>query len=121
MSTSVASIVVVPHYRIRSAVLACCMLSPLLADSFPSDRTDANGNTIFTNSAGKVTYQFLVSGYPAANECKSFETDASSLETSTRTKSTAASSLEARYRTWMDSDGIALRSDRFRFFGIVIR
>ena len=53
------------------------------------------------------TYQFIVSGYPAAN------------------KSYAAASsgtpIEARYRTWDESDGIALRSDKYRATIIIIR
>ena len=53
------------------------------------------------------TYQFIVSGYPAAN------------------KSYAAASsgtpIEARYRTWDESDGIALRSDKHWGFSIFVR
>ena len=53
------------------------------------------------------TYQFIVSGYPAAN------------------KSYAAASsgtpIEARYRTWDESDGIALRSDKRWGFSIFVR
>lgn len=95
--------------------------APIDAANYPSAETDINGNVIYTNSAGDVTYRFIVSGYPAADGSSSFGTDATSLETSTCTEPTEASSLETRYRTWKDSDGIALRSDRFRFFGIVIR
>ena len=53
------------------------------------------------------TYQFIVSGYPAAN------------------KSYAAASsgtpIEARYRSWDESDGIALRSDKHWGFSIFVR
>ena len=58
------------------------------------------------------TYQFFVSGYPAANESYATTSAGTSLETATRAKPTAPQSLEARYRTWDESDGIALRSDK---------
>ena len=67
------------------------------------------------------TYQFIVSGYPAANESYAATSAATSLETATRSGGSAASALEARYRTWDESDGIALRSDKYRGMMIIIR
>ena len=67
------------------------------------------------------TYQFIVSGYPAANESYAAASAATSLETATRSGGSAASALEARYRTWDESDGIALRSDTYRGMMIYIR
>ena len=67
------------------------------------------------------TYQFIVSGYPAANESYAAASAATSLETATRSGWSAASALEARYRTWDESDGIALRSDKYRGLMIIIR
>ena len=67
------------------------------------------------------TYQFIVSGYPAANESYAAASAATSLETATRSGRSAASALEARYRTWDESDGIALRSDEYRGMMIYIR
>ena len=67
------------------------------------------------------TYQFIVSGYPAANESYAAASAATSLETATRSGWSAASALEARYRTWDESDGIALRSDKYRGMMIIIR
>ena len=67
------------------------------------------------------TYQFIVSGYPAANESYSASSAATSLETATRTDRSAASQLEARYRTWDESDGIALRSDKYRGLLIIVK
>ena len=58
------------------------------------------------------TYQFFVSGYPAANESYVTASAGTSLETATRTKPTAAQPLEARDRTWDETNGIALRSDK---------
>jgi len=44
------------------------------------------------------TYQFFVSGYPAANVSYS--------------AASSGTSLDSRYRTWGVSNGIALRSDK---------
>ena len=66
-------------------------------------------------------YQFIISGDPVAAATEDSHAVASagiSLETGMRTAPTAADSLEARYRTWYESDGTALRSDKAR--GIVI-
>ncbi|MBQ6010731.1 MAG: hypothetical protein IJL17_19540 [Kiritimatiellae bacterium] len=81
------------------ALLAMAALSPLHAD----------------------TYQFIVSGYPAANESYATPSAATSLETATRSGKSAASPIEARYRTWDESDGIALRSDKYRATMIIFR
>ena len=53
------------------------------------------------------TYQFIVSGYPAANESYA--------------AASSGTPIEARYRTWDESDGIALRSDKYRATIIIIR
>ena len=61
------------------------------------------------------TYQFIISGDPvAAATVGSCATASSgiSLATGTLTAPTVATSLEARYRTWDESDGIGLRSDK---------
>ena len=63
------------------------------------------------------TYQFIISGDPvaAATEgSRAVPSSGISLETGMRTAPTAADSLEARYRTWYESDGTALRSDKAR-------
>ena len=67
------------------------------------------------------TYQFIVSGYPAANESYAAASAATSLETATRSGGSAATSFETRYRTWDESDGIALRSDKCRGLLIIVR
>ena len=66
-------------------------------------------------------YQFIVSGYPAANVSYSAASSGTSLVTATRRQSTAAQSLEARFRTWDESDGIALRSDKYKGMILIIR
>ena len=67
------------------------------------------------------TYRFIISGYPAANESYAAESAATSLETATRSERSAAAALEARYRTWDESDGIALRSDKYLVMMIIVR
>ena len=66
------------------------------------------------------TYRFIISGYPAANESYAAESAATSLETATRSERSAAAALEARYRTWDESDGIALRSDKYVGMMIIV-
>ena len=56
------------------------------------------------------TYQFIISGDPVAAATADSHSVAS-----------AATSLEARYRTWDESDGIALRSDKYRGLLIIVR
>lgn len=62
------------------------------------------------------TYQFIISGDPIAaatmGTCATASA-ATALETATRSSGSAASQIEARYRTWDESDGIALRSDKY--------
>jgi hypothetical protein len=74
-----------------------------------------------TAVADADTYQFIVSGYPAANVNYSAASSGTSLETATRTDRSAASPLEARYRTWDESDGVALRSDKYHGLLIIIK
>ena len=58
------------------------------------------------------TYQFIVSGYPAANVYYPSVSPSTSLVTGVRTVPSASASLEARYRTWDRSAGTAFRSDK---------
>lgn len=67
------------------------------------------------------TYQFIVSGYPAANESYPAASAGTALATATRSGGSAASQIEARYRTWDESDGIALRSDKYSGITIIFR
>ena len=70
------------------------------------------------------TYQFIISGDPVAAATIDSSAAASSgtaLVTATRAVPTAAQPLEARYRTWDESDGIALRSDKYRATMIIFR
>ena len=69
-------------------------------------------------------YQYIISGDPVAaatvDSCAA-ASSATSLVTSTHSARTAAAPLEARYRTWDESDGIALRSDKYRGLLIIVR
>ena len=67
------------------------------------------------------TYTFIVSGYPAANESYAAVSTGTALVTATRNERSAASSIEARFRTWLESVGIALRSDLFKGLMLMIR
>ena len=66
-------------------------------------------------------YQYYVSGYPAANESCPTASAGIGLVTSTCARPSSASAIEARYRTWDESDGIALRSDKYRALAIIIK
>ena len=57
-------------------------------------------------------YKFIVSGYPAENESYSTASSGTSLETAARTARSGVSPMEARYRTWDESNTSALRSDK---------
>ena len=59
------------------------------------------------------TYQFIVSGYPAANPSHSDVSSGTSLAVGLLGDVSASTDLEARARTCDDSDGIALRSDKY--------
>ena len=70
------------------------------------------------------TYQFIISGDPVAAATEDSCAAVSSgtvLVTATRSGESAASPIEARFRTWDESDGIALRSDKYRATMIIFR
>ena len=66
-------------------------------------------------------YQYIVSGYPAANERQTDYSDGIALETATCRSTSDASELEARYRTRDVSSGIALNTTEYRAMVIIIR
>ena len=66
-------------------------------------------------------YQFIVSGYPAANPSHSDVSSGTSLAVGALASTSAAADLEARARTCDDSDGIALRSDKYTAMIIIIK
>ena len=83
-----------------AAVFALGALSPLYADE---------------------PYQYIVSGYPAANQSYSAQSAAVALYTGTLSTSAEAQPLEARYRTWLASEGTSLISTLLRGFKIIFR
>ena len=69
-------------------------------------------------------YQYIISGDPmaaATEDSCAVSSVATSLVTATESTRSAASPIEARYRTWDESDGIALRSDKYRATMIILR
>ena len=66
-------------------------------------------------------YQFIVSGYPAANPSHSDVSSGTSLAVGALASTSASADLEARARTCDDSDGIALRSDKYTAMIIIIK
>lgn len=67
-------------------------------------------------------YQFLVSGYPAANASNSATSSGIALETGTLSATVDNDApLELRYLTSDESDGIALRSDAALAFTLFFR
>ena len=71
--------------------------------------------------AAGETYQYIISGTPVANESYAAASSASPLASATRRDGSAASPMEARYRTWDESDGIPLRSDKFKAMMIIFK
>ena len=66
-------------------------------------------------------YQYIVSGYPVANPSQSLASESIPLATGRYARRSVEAPLEARYRTWDESDGIALRSNKARGMTICIR
>ena len=66
-------------------------------------------------------YQFIVSGYPAANPSHSDVSSGTSLAGGPLGDVSAADALEARARTCDDSAGTALRSDEFKAMIILFK
>lgn len=70
------------------------------------------------------TYTCIISGDPVAastaDSC-AVASAGTSLETGARTGWSVAPTLEARYRTWDESNASALRSDKRRGFPIIFR
>ena len=66
-------------------------------------------------------YQYIVSGYPAANPSHSDVSSGTSLAVGVLGDVSAAAALEARARTCDDSAGTALRSDEFKAMIIIFK
>ena len=66
-------------------------------------------------------YQFIVSGYPAANPSQSAVSSGTSLAVGALAATSASADLEARARTCDDSDGTALRSDKYTAMIIIFK
>lgn len=67
-----------------------------------------------------AAYQFIVSGYPAANESHPSASASTALVSATRRANGDATAIEARYRTREESGPTALRSDKFEGAFILI-
>lgn len=67
------------------------------------------------------TYQFIISGHPAEDESYFTASAGTALVTATRTDRSPAVPVEARFRTWDASTGIALRTDKFVGTVILLR
>ena len=101
------------RYITLLAVLAMALLVPQIA----AGATDIYGNEI--KEVDGVTYQYLVSGNPetaATVNSSPRSSSSTSLVSGTPPKATASVSLEARFRTWLESLGTALKSTKFRHF-----
>ena len=66
-------------------------------------------------------YQFIISGYPAANPSHSDVSSGTSLVVGMLASTSASAALEARICTYDDSLGTALRSDEYRAMMIIVR
>ena len=66
-------------------------------------------------------YQFIVSGYPAANPSQSAVSAGTPLTVGALASTSASTDLEARARTCDDSDGTALRSDKYTAMIVIIK
>ena len=112
----------------NSARWALAVAVSLMVSLSAFAETDIYGNEIVTYTEGGMqkTYKFWVSGEKAevATKNESAESSSSSASLATGTYSTPAAepiALEARFRTWLESVGIALRSDLRKGLMLVIR
>ena len=71
--------------------------------------------------AGGGEYQFIISGYPAADNCHSDVSSGTSLGFGVLSDISASDALDARSRTDDLSNHSPLRSDKFRGMKIIIR
>ena len=71
--------------------------------------------------AGGGEYQFIISGYPAADNCHSDVSSGTSLGFGALSDVSASDALDARSRTDDLSNHSPLRSDKFRGMNISIR
>jgi len=97
-----------------------------MSKTVPTKRTAALGAVTAlalaaTPPASLADYQFIVSGYPAANVSYPSASAGTDIVTATRSSPTIAAPLEARYRTWNESEGTDLRSDEPSGFFIIVR
>lgn len=68
-----------------------------------------------------IAETFFVSGYPPENTCYPTASDGVALVTGTLSTPTAASALEARFRTWDASEGAALDTTPWDGFIFLIK
>ena len=71
--------------------------------------------------AGGGEYQFIISGYPVADNCHSDVSSGTSLGFGVLSDISASDALDARSRTDDLSNHSPLRSDKFRGMNITIR
>lgn len=64
-------------------------------------------------------YQFIISGYPAANARSEMASTASALVTGTLATPSSALGLEARYRTWLEAL-LGMKFNSFKPTGLFI-
>mgnify|MGYP006916268040 CR=1 FL=1 len=81
----------------------------------------ASPSAALAESGSGGGYQFIVSGYPAANPSHSDVSSGPSLAVGALGDVSAAAALEARTRTSGDSAGTELRSDEFKAMIIIIK
>jgi len=102
------------------AVVAIVSLAPQISvgdgEWMPTGEADIYGNAILTNTVDNATYQFLVSGNPeavATEKSNSLPSSGTSFASGTISIPTSAISVEARYRTWLESAGTDVDSTKF--------
>ena len=112
----------------NSARWALVVAVSLMASLSAFAETDIYGNEVVTYTEGGVqkTYKFWVSGTKAEIATKNYSAESSSdnAALATGTYSTPAAepiSLEARFRTWLESIGTSLNSTLFRGLMLMIR
>ena len=111
-STTGDTEVTTPHLKSTAALAGALALSaaqPAATRAAPALTASGDG------------YQYIVSGYPAANPSRSARSASTGLDTGAYHIVSASDAMEARYRTCIASNATALRSDEFRAMIIIFK
>ena len=123
-TTGVSPVDIPPNENLETANLSPTTQRAIQMQNISIKRIAALAGAIALAAAQPAAadgYQYIISGYPAANECRVARSTGIALETGSYRRKSLATDLEARYRTRMSSLGIALNTTEYRAMVIIMR